>query len=405
MNAMGFDRILGGVCAPMGFLASGVACGIKEDGRPDLALLCSEVPAFAAGVFTTNEMKAAPVLLSSKLVEGGQARAVVVNSGCANAMTGKEGMEDAVLMAAEAEKALGIPAGQALVASTGHIGQPLPMERVKAGIEQAATELNPGGNTDAAKAIMTTDTYPKELAAEMEIGGKVVRIGAMAKGSGMIHPDMATMLAVITTDIELPHETMKEWLSTAVEWSFNRISIDGDQSTNDTVLMLANGAAFPGGHVLTREEADLFYRVLCWLTGNLAMALVKDGEGASKLLRIVVNGARDDSEAVLVARAIANSNLVKCSFYGERLNVGRIAAAAGSAGVALDQSKLAVFLGEHKVAEGGAVIDSDPDDLDRMTRRDEVEVTVNLGLGAGSAYFLTCDLSTEYVEFNAHEKS
>jgi len=402
---MGFDRILGGVCAPMGFLASGVACGIKEDGRPDLALLYSEAPAAAAGVFTTNEMKAAPVFLSTKVVAGGQARAVVINSGCANALTGKQGMDDAAGMAQAAEKALGIPAGQVLVASTGHIGELLPMDRVRSGIDQAAAELSPGGNTDAAKAIMTTDTYPKELAAEMEIGGKVVRIGGMVKGSGMIHPSMATMLAVITTDIELPHETMQDWLSTAVEWSFNRVSVDGDQSTNDTVLMLSNGAAFPDGHVLTREEADLFYRVLCWLTGNLAMSLVKDGEGANKLLRIVVNGARDDMEAVRVARAIANSNLVKCSFYGERLNVGRIAAAAGSAGVPLDQSKLSVFLGEHKVADGGMVLENDPEDVQRMMRRDEVELTVNLGLGNGSAYFLTCDLSTEYVEFNAREKS
>ncbi|MHB8893895.1 MAG: bifunctional glutamate N-acetyltransferase/amino-acid acetyltransferase ArgJ [Candidatus Geothermincolia bacterium] len=405
MNALGFERILGGVCAPTGFLASGVACGIKEEGRPDLALLYSEVPAFAAGLFTTNEMKAAPVLVSAKLVAGGQAQAVVINSGCANAMTGKRGLEDAVSMGGATEKALGIPQGQALVLSTGHIGDYLPMDKVQAGIDQAAAELSPGGNTDAAKAIMTTDTYPKELAVEMEIGGKTVRLGAMAKGSGMIHPNMATMLAVITTDIELPAELMREWLSNAVEWSFNKISVDGDQSTNDSVIMLANGAAFPDGHVLTKEEADLFYRALCWLTGNLAMALVKDGEGASKLLRIVVNGASTDTDAVEVARAIANSNLVKCSFFGQQMNIGRVAAAAGSAGVTLDQSKFTVFVGEHKVAEAGESVEYDEKDLERMLARDEVEVTVNLGLGTGSAYFLTCDLTTDYVEFNAGEKS
>jgi len=405
MNAMGFDRILGGVCAPTGFLASGVACGIKADGRPDLALLYSETPAFAAGVFTSNEMAAAPVLLTRKLVSGGQAQAVVVNSGCANAMTGARGLEDALAMGATAEKALGIPQGHALVASTGHICDFLPIDKVKAGIEQAASELSVGGNSDAAKAIMTTDTYPKELAVEMEIGGKTVRLGAMAKGSGMIHPNMATMIAVITTDLDLPSDTMQEWLSTAVEWSFNRISVDGDQSTNDMVLMLANGSAFPDGHVLSTGEADLFFRALCWLTGNLAMALVKDGEGATKLLRIVVNGATVDTDAVKVARAIANSNLVKCSFFGNYVNVGRIAAAAGSAGVEIDPSKVAIFLGEHKVAEGGQSTDYEAEDLDRIMRRDEVEVTVNLGLGSGSAYFLTCDLSTEYVEFNAGEKS
>lgn len=405
MNAMGFDRILGGVCAPMGFLASGVACGIKEEGRHDLALVYSDQPAFAAGVFTTNELKAAPVLLTKNLLAAGQAQAIVINSGCANAMTGEQGMADALEMTKAAERALSLGSGQAVVGSTGHICELLPMDKVTAGIEQAAGELSPGGNTDAAKAIMTTDTYPKELAAEMEIGGKIVRIGAMAKGSGMIHPHMATMLAVITTDIELPHDMMQDWLTSAVEWSFNRISVDGDQSTNDMVLMLANGAAFPEGHVLTAEEADLFYRALCWLTGNLAMSLVKDGEGATKLIRIVVNGMVDDADAVRVARAIANSSLVKCSFNGEELNVGRIAAAAGSAGVELDPSRFTAFIGEHKVAEEGREVHYDPDDLARILKRDEVELTVNLGLGYGSAYFLTCDLSTAYVEFNAGERS
>jgi len=405
MNAMGFDRILGGVCAPMGFLASGVACGIKEEGRHDLALVYSDQPAFAAGVFTTNELKAAPVLLTKNLLAAGQAQAIVINSGCANAMTGERGMADALEMTKAAERALSLGSGQAVVGSTGHICELLPMDKVTAGIEQAAGELSPGGNTDAAKAIMTTDTYPKELAAEMEIGGKIVRIGAMAKGSGMIHPHMATMLAVITTDIELPHDMMQDWLTSAVEWSFNRISVDGDQSTNDMVLMLANGAAFPEGHVLTAEEADLFYRALCWLTGNLAMSLVKDGEGATKLIRIVVNGMVDDADAVRVARAIANSSLVKCSFNGEELNVGRIAAAAGSAGVELDPSRFTAFIGEHKVAEEGREVHYDPDDLARILKRDEVELTVNLGLGYGSAYFLACDLSTAYVEFNAGERS
>lgn len=405
MNGMGFERILGGVCAPLGFLAAGVSCGIKADGRPDLALVFSRQPAFAAGVFTQNEMKAAPVLLTKSLLASGQAQAVLLNSGCANAMTGEQGMKDAVTMVKTAEKALGIKSGQAVVASTGHICEYLPMDNVVAGIEQAAGELSPGGNTDAAKAIMTTDAYPKELAAEMEIGGKIVRIGAMAKGSGMVHPNMATMLGVITTDIELPHDMMQDWLSSAVEWSFNRITVDGDQSTNDMVLMLANGMAFPEGHVLTSEEADLLYRALCWLTGNLAMSLVKDGEGATKLIRIVVNGTVDDSDAVRIARAIANSNLVKSSFNGEQVNVGRIAAAAGSAGVSLDPSKFTVFLGEHKVAEAGHEVAYEAADLESIMKRDEVELTVNLGLGRGSAYFLTCDLSCEYVRFNAGERS
>lgn len=405
MNGMGFDRILGGVCAPRGFLAAGVACGIKEDGRPDLALIFSESDAAAAGVFTTNEIKAASVVVSRQRVAGGSARAMVVSSGNANAMTGPRGMDDALAMVAAAESALGLAEGQALVASTGPIGELLPMEKVLRGIEQAAAEMSPGGNTDAAKAIMTTDSYPKELALEMEIGGSTVRIGAMAKGSGMIHPNMATMISVITTDVPLAPEVMRLWLEQAVEWSFNRMSIDGDQSTNDTVVMMANGAGLPDGYELTRDEAELFFRALCWLTAHLAMSLVKDGEGASKLLRVVVNGASDDAAAVKVARAIANSNLVKCSFFGAQPNWGRIAAAIGSAGVPIDPGNVTIFLGEHKVASEGGPVPYDPVDLKRILEREEVEITVHLGQGEGSAYFLTCDLTTDYVRFNAGEKS
>jgi len=405
MNGMGFDRILGGVCAPQGFLAAGVACGIKEDGQPDLAFVYSEYPAAAAAVFTTNGLKAAPVVLSQQRIAGGSAQAVVVSSGNANAMTGRQGTADALAMTEAVEKALGIAQGEALVASTGPIGEFLPMEKVEEGIVQAAAEMSTGGNTDAAKAIMTTDSYPKELALEMEIGGKDVRIGAMAKGAGMIHPNMATMISVITTDVPMEAEVMQHLLEQAVEWSFNRISVDGDQSTNDTVIMLANGAALEGDYGMTREEALLFFQALCWLTAHLAMALVKDGEGATKLIRVVVNGARNDEEAVLVARAIANSNLVKCSFFGAKPDWGRIAAAIGSSGVSLEPGKIAIFLGEHKVVFKGEPVSYELVDLTRILDREEVEVTVDLGLSDGSAYFLTCDLTTEYVQFNAGENS
>lgn len=405
MNGMGFDRILGGVCAPQGFLAAGVACGIKEDGQPDLAFVYSEYPAAAAAVFTTNGLKAAPVVLSQQRIAGGSAQAVVVSSGNANAMTGRQGTADALAMTEAVEKALGIAQGEALVASTGSIGEFLPMEKVEEGIVQAAAEMSTGGNTDAAKAIMTTDSYPKELALEMEIGGKSVRIGAMAKGAGMIHPNMATMISVITTDVPMEAEVMQHLLEQAVEWSFNRISVDGDQSTNDTVIMLANGAALEGDYGMTREEALLFFQALCWLTAHLAMALVKDGEGATKLIRVVVNGARNDEEAVLVARAIANSNLVKCSFFGAKPDWGRIAAAIGSSGVSLEPGKIAIFLGEHKVVFKGEPVSYELVDLTRILDREEVEVTVDLGLSDGSAYFLTCDLTTEYVLFNAGENS
>ena len=405
MNGMGFDRILGGVCAPQGFLAAGVACGIKENGQPDLAFVYSEYPAAAAAVFTTNGLKAAPVVLSQQRIAGGSAQAVVVSSGNANAMTGRQGTADALAMTEAVEKALGIAQGEALVASTGPIGEFLLMEKVEEGIVQAAAEMSTGGNTDAAKAIMTTDSYPKELALEMEIGGKNVRIGAMAKGAGMIHPNMATMISVITTDVPMEAEVMQHLLEQAVEWSFNRISVDGDQSTNDTVIMLANGAALEGDYGMTREEALLFFQALCWLTAHLAMALVKDGEGATKLIRVVVNGARNDEEAVLVARAIANSNLVKCSFFGAKPDWGRIAAAIGSSGVSLEPGKIAIFLGEHKVVFKGEPVSYELVDLTRILDREEVEVTVDLGLSDGSAYFLTCDLTTEYVQFNAGENS
>ena len=403
MQGVNFERILGGVCAPEGFLASAVSCGIKGNGELDLALLYSELPAVAAGVFTTNELEAAPVTYSRKGIAEKAARAVVINSGNANSMTGKRGLADAEAMATAVEKDLSLSSGQVLVASTGPIGEYLPMEKVANGIKQAVAELSPGGNTDASKGIMTTDTYPKELAVEMDIAGNVVRMGAMAKGAGMIHPDLATMIVVITTDAELEADVMQDWLSKAVEWSFNRISVDGDRSTNDTVLMLANGAAFPDGHSLNGEEGELFFKALCWLTANLAMALVKDGEGATKFLRIVVNGARDDEEAVQVARSIANSNLVKCSFYGGIPNWGRIASAAGSAGVTLDRGKIDIFIGESLVVSGGEPAGADTRDLEKLLKREEVEITLDLGLGSGSAYFLTTDLSTDYVKMNASE--
>lgn len=408
MQAMGFEsfeRIFGGVCAPEGFLASGVSCGIKGDGLLDLALVYSEKTAAAAGVFTTNSMKAAPVVFSSERLSRGAARAVVVNSGIANSMTGRRGARDAEVMAAAVESALDIPEGQALVASTGRIGEYLPMEKIERGIQAAVEDLNPGGNTDAVKAIMTTDTYPKELAAEMEIGGRVVRLGAMAKGSGMIHPNMATMIAVITTDIDIDVETMSNWLGRAVEWSFNRISVDGDMSTNDTVFMMANGAAFPGGYEMSGEEADLFFETLCWLTGSLAVALVKDGEGATKLVRVVVNGALDDAEAVLVARAIGNSNLVKCAFHGGLPAWGRIAAAVGSSGVPVSTENFSVVIGEIEVFSHGVILEFDAAEVESAVNRDEVEITVDIGRGGGSAYFMTTDLSPEYVEFNAEDKS
>lgn len=405
MRTFGFERVLGGVCAPEGFLASGVACGIKGNGSMDLAIVYSKRPASVAGVFTTNKLAAAPVIITRERVSNGIARAVVVNSGNANALTGSRGMDDALRIAAEAESVLGIPEGQVLVASTGLIGEYLPLDKILKGIRECAAELNPGGNTDAAKAIMTTDTYPKELAVEMVIGGKTVRIGAMVKGAGMIHPNLATMICIITTDASIEPRMLSEWLSQACEWSFNRISVDGDQSTNDTVLMLANGAAFAPGYVMTGEEEEIFFRALCWLCGNLAMAIVKDGEGTTKILRIVVNGTQTDREAVMIARSIANSNLVKCAFHGGLPGWGRVAAAIGSSGVDIKPEELDILIGDQPVIKAGGPADPDLEEVSVLLARDEFEITANVGDGKGSAYFITCDLSEDYVRFNSRQKS
>lgn len=405
MRIGSFERIMGGVCAPNDFLASGISCGIKENDKLDLALVYSESPATAAGAFTTNKVKAAPVQVSQSIVPATGVKAVVINSGCANAMTGKRGIEDAEAMVKKVEELLDLSPGQALVASTGHIAEYLPMEKIESGIEKAVVELSPGGNSDAAKAIMTTDTYPKELAVEMQIGGETVRLGGMAKGSGMIHPNMATMLSVITTDMQLSETLAGDMLKKAIEWSFNRISVDGAQSTNDSVLFLANGSALPENYDVSEDDKDIFFEALCWLTANLAMALVKDGEGATKLIRIVVNGAADDAAAVKAARSIANSNLVKAAFHGEMQGWGRIAAAAGEAGVEFSQDDLEVKLGERKIVSGGIVTDRDSREIGKMLAREEIEITIDLGSGNGSAYFLTTDLSREYVEINAFDKS
>lgn len=405
MREDGFERVLGGVCAPRGFLASGVSCGIKGGGKPDLALVYSRVPASATGVFTSNEVKSASLLVTAEKMSAGEASAILVNSGNANSMTGERGIEDAKKSASLVEKKLGLAPGSVLVASTGVIGEYLPMEKLEGGIDLAVEELSPGGNTDAAKAITTTDTYPKELAVELEINGRAVRIGSMAKGSGMIHPNMATMIVIITTDLALDADLMRGMLSQAVEWSFNRISVDGDQSSNDVVLMMANGSAFSKKPKISESDAEEFFKALCWLTGNLAMALVKDGEGASKLLRLVVNGASDDDQAVRVARAVANSNLVKCAFYGGLPAWGRIAMAAGNAGAGIQPEKMEIRLGDFEVASGGRPVEHDQKELARIMERGEVEITIDLGLGEGSAYFLTSDLTPEYVLLNSSKKS
>jgi len=397
-----FRDIPGGVCAPIGFEAAGVACGLKSAAAPgegkDLALLRSLFPAACAGVFTTNVVKAAPVLLCQQRVSSGQARAVVINSGNANCLTAKQGYEDALAMAELAAHLLGVKPEQVMVCSTGIIGRRLPMAKIRRGIRKAVRSLSRRGATDAALAIMTTDTRPKQTAVEFQLLGRRVRIGGMAKGAGMISPSMATMLAFITTDAALPARTLQACLNSAVKESFNRISVDGDMSPSDTVLLLTNGAAkvSPRGAGLR-----LFQEGLNLVAGRLARMLVEDGEGATKVICITVEGAASNEKAGRIARAIANSMLVKCALHGADPNWGRILTAAGAAGIKFDVKRADLFLADIAVFRQGEPVAFPAGKARRALSSPEVEIRLDLHSGPGCATILTCDLSEEYVRFNA----
>ncbi|MEW5867247.1 MAG: bifunctional glutamate N-acetyltransferase/amino-acid acetyltransferase ArgJ [Bacillota bacterium] len=393
-------EIPGGITAPRGFRACGIHCGIKR-ARPDLALITSEVRAASAGVFTTSRVKAAPVLVSMEHLRSGWARAIVVASGNANACTGARGLEDARAMAAVTAEELGVSPEEVVVASTGVIGVPMPIEKVCEGIRSAASVLSPEGYRDAAEAILTTDRAVKEVAISTEIGGCTVRLGGIAKGSGMIHPNMATMLAFVTTDAAITPEMLRRALACSVEKSFNMITVDGDTSTNDMAVVLANGLA--GNPTIAREGADFdsFATALDEVAGRLAMMIVKDGEGASKFIRVEVFGASTKEDARRVARTIASSNLVKTAVFGADPNWGRILAAAGRAGVDFDPELVDVYIGDILVAKAGAAIDFDTSRARNVLAADEVVLSVDLNAGCESASAMTCDLTYEYVKINA----
>lgn len=393
----------GDASSPDGFSAAGVHCGLKRK-RPDLALLVSDRPAAAAAVFTTNRLPAAPVVYSRRAIAGGRARAVVVNSGNANACTGGRGEEDAAEMARLAGRATGAEEGDVLVASTGIIGVPLPMDRLRSGIEAAGEALGnpalPGhGGAAAAAAILTTDRFTKTVAARLELGGVPVTIGGMAKGAGMIHPRMATTLAFLTTDAAVPAPVLGDALRAAVGRTFNAITVDGETSTNDAVFLLANGAS--GGEPVS-SEADLrrLSSALTLVTGTLARMVVRDGEGATKLVTIRVEGAADDVQARLGADRLAGSLLVKTALFGQEPNWGRIMAALGSAGIELEPSRIEVAFGEAVVVREGV---GRPDAVEAAGAHlagEEVTIRVDLGLGPGAATVWTCDLGHEYVRIN-----
>jgi glutamate N-acetyltransferase/amino-acid N-acetyltransferase len=391
----------GGVTAPAGFLAGTACAAIKKAGKRDVAVIYSSVPASAAGVFTLNRVKAAPVLISMERLAGGLARAVVVNSGNANACNGEQGMSDAMAMAAEASGILGIPEEEVLVASTGVIGKKMPMDKVLPGVRAAAGQVSTDGGSLAAQAIMTTDTFPKEAAVNLKLGGKTVTIGGTAKGSGMIHPNMATLLCFITTDAAVSPACLKKALKHAADLSFNMITVDGDSSTNDMAVIMANGLA--GNKKIEDEGSDYAYfrEALTAVCTSLAKDIARDGEGATKMIEVKVLNAATDKDARLAARSIAGSNLVKTAVFGQDANWGRVICAAGYSGAAFDPEKVDIFLGDVQVArEGGSLEFSEELALEAL-RQSTVKITLDFKSGRGSATAWGCDLSYDYVKINA----
>ncbi len=393
-------QLPGSVTAPRGFRAAGVAAGIKPSGNPDVALIVSDTVASAAAVFTTNRVVAAPVLVSREHLADGQARVIAVNAGCANAVTGEQGLQDARKMAALAAAATGAAPEEVVVCSTGVIGRPLPMDRLEAGLRAAAEQLSPDGGPAAARAIMTTDTRPKEIAVEVAVDGQAVRIGGICKGSGMIAPNMATMLAFITTDAEVWPEVLAGALRSAAERTFNCVTVDGDTSTNDTLAILANGAA--GVRVPPFSPAyNRFCDGLLEVCTYLARELARDGEGATKLVTVEVRGAVSPVQARKVARSIANSPLVKTALFGNDPNWGRILCAAGYSGAPLDPHRLALTLCGVPLVREGEPVPFDEAAASAAMKSPENHVLVDLGQGRSSATVYTCDFSYDYVRINA----
>ena len=389
-----------GVTTPRGFRAAGVRAGIKASGDLDLALVASETVATAAAVFTLNKAQAAPVIVSREHLHrsGGRARAIVVNSGCANACTGSQGVQAARAMAAETARLIQCPVEQVLVASTGVIGVALPIDKICVGLPAAIRSLGADQGSAAARAIMTTDPFPKEASTEITIGGQSVRIGGMAKGAGMIDPMMATMLAFVTTDAAMAPALVDRALREAVDDSFNAITVDGDSSTNDTVVLLANG--------VSRVEIDdhsyrTFVDGLRAVCRELALGIVRGGEGATKVVTVTVTGAATATDARRCAKAIANSLLVKTAIHGGDPNWGRLIAVAGRAGVEFELDRAVVTMGPIVLFKDGAPHDELAPAAAEYLKGKEIAVGVHLGAGASSSTVWTCDLSAEYVRINA----
>jgi glutamate N-acetyltransferase/amino-acid N-acetyltransferase len=376
-----------------GFQAAGLAAGIKKHGGLDLALIVADSPAHAAGVFTKNRVKAAPVLLCQRRLRSGQARAILINSGNANACNGSRGKEDARNLTCETARLLAIPAASVLAASTGVIGQPLPAERIKAALPELVARLSPKGLPEAAEAILTTDTRPKTAFIQEKLWGQKITLAGMAKGAGMIHPDMATLLSFVFTDASLDAAVLKKLLQDAVNRSFNRISIDGDTSTNDTVLLLASGRA---GHPPVKDVASAapFAELLNRMLEDLAQQLVADGEGVSRVYRVLIKGAASPREARLAAATVATSPLVKTAMAGADVNWGRIMAALGRSGARFDPERVSIAFGPHLVAEKGQARGEAAEAAAReLILAGPVTITINLADGEFQDFYDTCDFT------------
>lgn len=390
----------GSITTPSGYQACGIRCGIKQQGK-DLTLLVSDVPAAIAGMFTTNRIVAAPVFLCRQIVQNGMAQALIINSGNANACTGQRGLEDAQEMTDLTARSLNLESDQVLIASTGVIGVYLPMDLIRSGISRACKNLSTTGGKEAARAIMTTDTRPKHFSTEFEIEGRICHIGAIAKGSGMISPHLATMIAVFTSDVNIQQKLLQEALSESVSETLNALTIDGEMSTNDSVFLFANGLS-GNPQIATRDENyHKFWTGLKALSLAITKALAADGEGATKLVTVTVEQVANQQEAFKAAKAIANSMLVKTAIFGRDPNWGRVISAVGASGVTLNSDAIAIRLANIPVAENGAAIAFDRLAMKNALEQKEISIAVSLGVGKFSATVYTCDLTYEYIKINA----
>ena len=395
-------QIDGGITAVPGICAAGVHAGIKAADAKDVALIVTDTPATAAGVFTTNSVTAAPVIVCRKHLGDGRAQAVIVNSGNANACTGEVGMANAQRMAAATAEQLGIDANLVLVSSTGVIGQQLPMDKIESGIQATASALSTEGGSDAAEAIMTTDTHPKSIAVEVEIDGVPVRIGGIAKGSGMIAPNMATMLSYLTTDAKINAETLQTALNRVVDDTYNLLTVDTDRSTNDTVLILATGHADNTELVAADgENYEAFCEGLLFVCTELVKMLARDGEGATKLVEVVAKHAKNRDDAEKAARAVAESPLVKTAVFANDANWGRIMMAIGKSGAEFDPYQVDVYLADYQLVKDGMDAGYDEDKATALFAQDPVRITIDLAAGDAEITMWTCDYSYDYIRINA----